>query len=334
MQIHKKKREKNYVCILLTDFNEKLKDYYILFSEMLLNTNIISSIILLNSLLTPLYTTGLVSGIIINLGSISSSIIPIYNNYIIYKQIKKIDISAIEIQQLFLIKIVIENFISKNIDINIEQFIEEIVPNINDLFIRSILCVNKTINLQLFKTKDIQYNQNDLLIDNSDLYEYFKTLKNDINKIEFNYRKSVNNTFENLRPNTCLNISLLNRIFLGEVLFVQSNTSEIEEIFYNLNILNFGVNIIDEVINLLLELSIDERLKLSQNIILSGGLSQTLGIYKRFVDELKYEIEFNKQYESLKNLKKMNVHKILFTKNCLSWIGGNFIIFNFSQHPY
>lgn len=170
--------------------------------------------------------------------------------------------------------------------------------SINDLFIRSLLCLNKGLS-------DSAYASN-----SETPYEYFKKFKSDWNKTDISI------------SGKSFSVSILNRVLLGEQIFSNSETSTVEDYFYNL-VNNTETNIVSELLDMFLELSIEARLKLCQNLILSGGLSHGLGLYKRFIEELIYKLNNEAEYSSLTCLNdKFKIHKVLYPNNCLAWIGG------------
>ena len=386
LQIHKKKREKNYNCILLCDFNPQFQNFFKLIVDTLINSNLIADITLMNSLITPLYTSGVTSGIVVNLGTLNSTIIPIYNNYIYKKYIKKINVSVLSLHKNFILKILLDNYIqpvavsatkskgksTRNVlDLNkiistsenqsqkltfnsqdIEQITEDLNLIVNELFVKSIVCLNRKLINDLLsdgevdKVKDNKSdteNKNTITFSNanhpglgSDKKDYINKLRNDYNKIELPSFKNLiihnqgtvsNNIISSVKT---IAVSLLTRIFLGESLFDSERRLDNESILYkNPKCIYEGeVNIAREILNLLLDLSAEVRLKTCQNIILSGGLSMTIGLFKRFSDEIVDLLENENQYSVLKGLKeKVKVHKILYSKNCLSWIGGKLNLF-------
>ncbi len=79
----------------------------------------------------------------------------------------------------------------------------------------------------------------------------------------------------------------------------------------------------------------EDRKKLCQNVVLSGGSTMLIGFYKRLLDEINYFIE-EKEFENIKHLKDLiRVHKVIFPRNCLTWIGASLVTamdkFNFKH---
>lgn len=69
------------------------------------------------------------------------------------------------------------------------------------------------------------------------------------------------------------------------------------------------------------------RKKIASNIILSGGMSMLNGFYQRMIDELSFIVNNNKEFENIKCIgNDINVHKIIFPRNCLAWIGASLLL--------
>ena len=80
LQLQKKRKEKSYHCLLSFNFMAQLDDVIDIFINKLLDTQIITVVKVLNSNELPLFTSGFMTGIIVNLGHNSSNIIPIINS--------------------------------------------------------------------------------------------------------------------------------------------------------------------------------------------------------------------------------------------------------------
>ena len=284
LQIHKKKKEKSYQCILLHDHNPEFNEFYLLVANMLLKTNIISLVNIVNSKLTPLYVSGQTSGLVISLGSFSSTIIPIFNSFINYNSFTELPLSVILFLERFICILVYENFYLKNINFKVEELSECLIKNnIMDLLTKSIICVNSKIKLQLQSEEE-------------------RKKLEDTNKFDFSFN------------NQPITISLLGRIALGE-LFFSENFLKIEL---------GGVSIHEKIIGVLSASSLETKNKICQNIVLSGGIANTIGFYKRIKEELSMSIKT--EFTSLSCLsEKINIHKILYNRNLLSWVGGKFL---------
>lgn len=279
LQLQKKRKEKSYHCLLSFNFMAQLDDVIDIFINKLLDTQIITVVKVLNSNELPLFTSGFMTGIIVNLGHNSSNIIPIINSCVYRRAVQDINHISLNFEKYLLHRIIEENCINpiKNKQSqNKDELSKSIIPFLNELVTKSICVVSRT----LFKEFEIQEN----------------AFKDDYNKID---------NYKNINP---IMISLYTRIKLGEKFFHEDN------------------NLAERILNCLINTPIENRLNLSKNIILSGGLGMSFGLYKRLQEELINQIENNEKYECLKVLKdKINIHKILFPRNCLSWIGGSLL---------
>ena len=110
-------------------------------------------------------------------------------------------------------------------------------------------------------------------------------------------------------------ISFANRIFIGEGLF-----DDIK-----------GINLAYEVLYVLNNNTPCEiKRKIASNIILSGGMTMLFGFFRRFNEEIMYLLNNDKEFNLLGVMKDIvKVHKIIFPRNCLAWIGASlFMNFN------
>lgn len=111
-------------------------------------------------------------------------------------------------------------------------------------------------------------------------------------------------------------ISFLSRINIGEKLF-----GEFE---------NDSTNIAYSFMQVLLRLTSEDRKKLCQNVILCGGVSMLLGVQKRFMEEVEMLFD-HPEFKILQPFKSLfKLHKIIFPRNCVTWIGGS-LISNFER---
>jgi actin-related protein len=108
-------------------------------------------------------------------------------------------------------------------------------------------------------------------------------------------------------------ISYISRISLGESFF-QSDEN----------------NLAYQLMTVLMEIPCEDRTRLCQNVILSGGMSMILGLNKRLGEEIDSMFD-KKEFEILLPLRNVvRLHKILFPRNCLNWIGLS-LISNFDK---
>ena len=111
------------------------------------------------------------------------------------------------------------------------------------------------------------------------------------------------------------NLSFENRVSIGEELFDQERE----------------INLAYEVLNILCnKVPCEIRKKICSNIVLSGGMTMLFGFFNRFNDEIK-ELVNLKEFKKLQFIKDaIKVHKIIFPRNSLTWIGAS-LIMNFEK---
>ena len=132
--------------------------------------------------------------------------------------------------------------------------------------------------------------------------------KNNMEKYKDDYNNNSYIYYPNLPK---FKLSFNTRVSVGEVLFAENSE---DNLAYNI-LKTITYNVPCEI-----------RKKISSNIILSGGMTMLFGFYQRMVDELNYLIdipEFDVIYETKSDI---NVHKIIFPRNCLSWIGASLLL--------
>ena len=104
------------------------------------------------------------------------------------------------------------------------------------------------------------------------------------------------------------------RVILGEKLFDENNENNLA--FLILKTLNENV-------------PCEIRKKIGSNIILSGGLTMLEGFYQRFLDEINFIADNNKEFVRLKGIRNdLRVHKIIYPRNILTWVGASLFFGN------
>ena len=102
------------------------------------------------------------------------------------------------------------------------------------------------------------------------------------------------------------------RVFLGEKIFEENNKN------------NFGYLILKTLAE---DVPCEIKKKVGSNIVLSGGITMLDGFYQRFVDEVNYIANNNNEFMRLKGIKDdLRVHKIIYPRNILSWVGASLLI--------
>jgi actin-related protein 10 len=201
------------------------------------------SVKILPKVITPIYSTGFNSGLIVNLGVLNSSIIPINEGLPYFDMKEEINLNYTDLEREFKSMIIEDNITNplnpkipkiKNIDI----FCESLNMGLDDLMTRSMFCVNRKIT-------ELMKNPIEL-----------KKLNNELNKVDHNFGSFFSN---NLR-----------RVQIGTKFFGDINDED-------------QINIAYSLLKCIKNLPCEDRKKLSSNIILNGGLTMTVGFYKRFV---------------------------------------------------
>ena len=149
---------------------------------------------------TPIYSTGFSSGIIIDIGVLSSNIIPINEGFPYIDKIEEIDLSYMDLEREFKLMIIEDNITNPvNPKIgkvkNIDFFSESLNPGLDDLLTRSMFCANR-------KTSELLKNPVE-----------FSKLKNEINKIDHNFGSFYSN--------------MARRVMIGTKFFGDYNLEEV-----------------------------------------------------------------------------------------------------------
>ena len=104
------------------------------------------------------------------------------------------------------------------------------------------------------------------------------------------------------------------RVILGEKLFEENNENNLA--FLILKTLNENV-------------PCEIRKKIGSNIVLSGGLTMLEGFYQRFLDEINFIADNNKEFIKLKGIRNnLRVNKIIYPRNILTWVGASLFLGN------
>jgi hypothetical protein len=284
LQLKKQQRDKNYNCILCIDFTLEriMKDIYGFIIKSFLENALIISVRLIPKTISPIFTSGYSSGIIIDVGYMFTTISAINNGYPFKPEI--VSIGSLELERFLKRAIVEENIINSKKKIkNPEAFQNGIIKFLNDLVVKCAICVNKKISTLL-----------------EDPSEELK-LKTELDHSKVDSCKDLQDFY----------ISFLTRVNLGEKLFGNIESDEI--------------NIAYSLLKVIKTINCEDRKKLCQNIILSGGTSMIIGFYRRLIEEINYWIE-SEHFEDIKKLQNyIKIHKIILPRNCLTWIGASLI---------
>lgn len=157
LQLQKLKREKYYICLLSLDFFlTPFEDIYELIVKTILDYPIIHSVKLAPKTLLPVYTTGYSSGIVVDVGYVFTYITPINNGFPYLDKSENIAIGSSELERC-LKRFIYEDNVTKEGKTkikNIEQFNNNIISHLNDLLVRSALCVNNKLSESLKDTNE------------------------------------------------------------------------------------------------------------------------------------------------------------------------------------
>jgi len=286
-QLQKKKREKFFICLLCIDTFLIHEEIYIILIKTILDYSIMHSVRILPKSIVPLYSTGYSSGIVIDMGYFNTSVIPVFNSYPLITEMELIEIGGIQLERNLKRHIFDDNNYFKDNKPRIKN-----IDQLNNGVIKHLgdLLVRSAICL------------------NKKLSASIKTpteapkIKGD----KDHCRVDIYNELPDFQ------INFTSRIDLGEKLFGEFETDE--------------ANVAYTLLKVIQKTPCEIRKTLVQNIVLSGGTSMILGCYKRFVEEINYIISNNKEFEDIRVLKDIiKLHKILFPRNYLTWIGASIL---------
>lgn len=243
MQIQKQKNNKNYSVVLLIDpFLEKLDKVYDLLVKIILENPNIQAVKVFPKNITPIYCTGFSSGIVFDIGYLTTSIIPVNEGSPYLDKIQNVNLSSSDFEKDLKIGILEENVvnpITPKLKIkNIELFSESLNNGLEDILTRAMFCVSKKIS-------DLLRNQAEL-----------SKLKGEFTKVDY-----LNSSFI---------MTMAKRVQLGIK-------------FFGNHEINDEINLAYELLRSIKNLPCEDRKKLAGNIILNGGLTMTIGFYKRLV---------------------------------------------------
>jgi len=243
LQIQKQKNNKYYSVVLLLDpFIQKLDKIYDLLIKIIMENPNIHAVKIFPKNITPVYCTGYSSGIIFDLGYLTTNIIPINEGLPYLDKIHNINLSCSDLEKELKIGIMEENVVSPitpKLKIkNIELFSESLNHGLEDILTRSMFCVSRKISNLLKNPTD------------------YSKLKSEFTKVDY------------LRASFIMTMS--KRVQLGTRFFGD---------YLNCEEINFAY----ELLKCIKKLACEDRKKLASNIVLNGGLSMTIGFYKRLV---------------------------------------------------
>lgn len=142
LQIQKLKNNKLYsVCLLIDPFVAKLDKIYEILTKIILENPNMQAVKIIPKCVTPIFSTGFNSGLIVDLGVLHSSIIPINEGLPYFDKKEEINLNYTDLEKEFKLMIIEDNITNplnakipkiKNIDI----FCESLNPGLDDLLTR------------------------------------------------------------------------------------------------------------------------------------------------------------------------------------------------------
>ncbi len=150
LQLQKKKREKFFICLLCVDPFQNNLDVQKILVKTILDYSIIHSVRLLPKNILPIYSTGFTSGIVIDMGYLNTTIVPIFNGYPIINEMKILEIGGIQLEKAMKRNIFDDNNYFKDNKPrmkNIDQLNTGVIKYLGDLVVRSAVCLNKKLSM-------------------------------------------------------------------------------------------------------------------------------------------------------------------------------------------
>ncbi len=302
LQIYKTDPKYMYYCYILFDLDlkENFHEIFFAFIKYLYETfSFIASIKIIPKNFFPVFVSGFYSGIILDSGYAFSTITVVNNGITVSS--KKVGYGSCDMQRFlyrYILNDVIQGKNGKKMDEkNLEIFKKNLVKYMDDIMVRISYILNRKVS-QEYKLEQQQK-------------------ESDSDKNEKNKEKEYLVGFYEDIPN--FNIDFNTRVILGEKIFGENNEK------------NFAYLILKSMKE---DVPCEIRRKIGSNIILSGGITMLNGFYQRFLDEIKYISENNKEFERLKGIKNdIRVHKIIYPRNIITWVGASLFLtfcrFNF-----
>jgi actin-related protein len=157
LQLQKMRRERYYNVIIIFDlYVEKLLNIYKLIAETIFDYPIINSIKIIPKNILPIFASGGSSGIIIEVGHLFTTITPVHNGYPYQEQVEVLSISTSD-QLRHLKNFILEDNRESKTKIKApNQFTNSLITHLNDLYVRSAICVTKQISNNLIENKTEQ----------------------------------------------------------------------------------------------------------------------------------------------------------------------------------
>lgn len=156
MQLQKKKREKFFICLLCVDPFLNHTELYKILVKTILDYSIIHSVRILPKSIIPVYSSGYTSGIVIDMGYLNTTIIPIFNGYPLIKEMKTLEIGGVQLEKMLKRSIFDDNNYFKDNKPrmkNIDLLNNGVIKYLGDLVVRSSICLNKKLSTLISKNQ-------------------------------------------------------------------------------------------------------------------------------------------------------------------------------------
>ena len=287
LQLYKSDQKYIYHCYVLFDLDlkESFSDIFAAFIKYIFESFLfISSIKIIPKNIFPVFVSGFYSGIILNCGYTFSTVTVVNNGLCVIS--KKIGYGSCDMQKM-LYNIIINDVKNGN---NGNKFDEK--------------------KLEILQKNIIQY-MDDIMVRISYILnrKVSQEYKQQINSGEEVKEKEVLTKIGFYYDLPLFKIDFNTRIIVGEKLFGENN----ENNFAYIVLKTLAENVPCEI-----------RKKIGSNIILSGGLTMLEGFYQRFLDEINFIADNNREFLRLKGIRKdLRVHRIIYPRNILTWVGAS-----------
>ena len=292
LQLYKSDQKYIYHCYILFDLDlkESFREIFTAFIKYIFESFLfISSIKIIPKNIFPVFVSGFYSGIILNCGYAFSTVTVVNNGLCVIS--KKIGYGSCDMQKM-LYNIIINDVKNGN---NGNKFDEKKLEILQKNIIQYIDDIMVRISYILNRKVSQEYKQQ--INSGEEVKE-----KEVLTKIGFYYDLPL------------FKIDFNTRIIVGEKLFGENSEN------------NFAYIVLKTLAE---DVPCEIRKKIGSNIILSGGLTMLEGFYQRFLDEINFIADNNREFLRLKGIRKdLRVHRIIYPRNILTWVGASLFFGN------
>ena len=292
LQLYKSDQKYIYHCYILFDLDlkESFREIFTAFIKYIFESFLfISSIKIIPKNIFPVFVSGFYSGIILNCGYAFSTVTVVNNGLCVIS--KKIGYGSCDMQKM-LYNIIINDVKNGN---NGNKFDEKKLEILQKNIIQYIDDIMVRISYILNRKVSQEYKQQ--ISSGEEVKE-----KEVFTKIGFYYDLPL------------FKIDFNTRIIVGEKLFGENSEN------------NFAYIVLKTLAE---DVPCEIRKKIGSNIILSGGLTMLEGFYQRFLDEINFIADNNREFLRLKGIRKdLRVHRIIYPRNLLTWVGASLFFGN------